>query len=240
MRKTVLITGGTRGIGEGVVRKFYAAGWNTAFCYRQSKARADALCREMPGLLAVCADVAEEADVSRMVEEVRRAFGQIDALVCSAGVGHYGLLQDVTPEEFDALYRVNVRGVYLCCRAVLPEMIRRQSGSIVTVSSMWGQVGGSCEAAYSATKGAVIALTKALAKEVGPSGIRVNSVAPGTVVTDMTRRLGAEALEALRQETPLEALGTPEDVADAVAFLAGDAAKFITGQVLGVNGGFVI
>ena len=240
MQKSVLITGGTRGIGEGVVRKFYAAGWRTAFCYRQSGERAEALCREMPGLLAVQADVTNEGDVARMVEEVRRAFGKTDALVCSAGVGHYGLLQDVTPEEFDALYKVNVRGVYLCCRAVLPEMIRRQSGSIVTVSSMWGQVGGSCEAAYSATKGAVIALTKALAKEVGPSGIRVNSVSPGTVVTDMTRHLGAETLEELRQETPLEALGTPEDIADAVYFLAGDAAKFITGQVLGVNGGFVI
>ncbi len=240
MQKTVLITGGTRGIGEGIVRKFYAAGWNTAFCYRQSGERAAALCREMPGLLGIRADVTLEEDVSRMAEEVRRTFGVIDTLVCSAGIGHYGLLQAMTPEEFDALYQVNVRGVYLCCRAVLPEMIRRQSGSIVTVSSMWGQVGGSCEAAYSATKGAVIALTKALAKEVGPSGIRVNSVAPGTVVTDMTRRLGEEALEELRQETPLEALGTPEDIADAVYFLAGDEAKFITGQVLGVNGGFVI
>ena len=136
MQKSVLITGGTRGIGEGVVRKFYAAGWRTAFCYRQSGERAEALCREMPGLLAVQADVTNEGDVARMVEEVRRVFGKTDALVCSAGIGHYGLLQDVTPEEYDALYKVNVRGVYLCCRAVLPEMIRRQSGSIVTVCEL--------------------------------------------------------------------------------------------------------
>ncbi len=239
MRRSVLITGGARGIGEGIVRKFYDAGWDTAFCYRRSEEAAAALCREMPGLMSVRADVSQEAEVSRMTELVTGAFGRIDALVCNAGEGGYGLLQDVLPEEFDRLFAVNVRGVYLCCRAVLPDMIRRQSGSIVTVSSMWGQVGGSCEAVYSAAKGAVIALTKALAREVGPSGIRVNSVSPGTVVTDMTRWLGEETLEALREETPLGVLGTPQDVAEAVFFLAGDNAKYITGQVLGVNGGFV-
>ena len=240
MQKTVLITGGTRGIGEGIVRKFYAAGWNTAFCYRQSGERAAALCREMPGLLGIRADVALEADVSRMAEEVRRTSGGIDALVCSAGIGHYGLLQAMTPEEFDALYQVNVRGVYLCCRAVLPEMIRRQSGSIVTVSSMWGQVGGSCEAAYSATKGAVIALTKALAKEVGPAGINVNCVAPGVIDTDMNSHLSPEDMSALADETPLGRIGTPYDVAETVYFLCSAASSFITGQVISPNGGIVI
>jgi len=240
MQKSVLITGGTRGIGEGIVRKFYAAGWNTAFCYRKSDGRAAALCGEMPGLLAVRADVSQERDVDHMMRETLGAFGRLDALVCSAGVGQYKLLQDVETEEFDRLYAVNVRGVYLCCRAALPEMIRRKSGSIVTVSSMWGEVGASCEAVYSATKGAVIALTKALAKEVGPSGIRVNSVSPGTVVTDMTRRLDGQALEQLRADTPLGSLGTAEDVAAAVFFLAGEDARYITGQVLGVNGGYVI
>jgi len=240
MQKTVFVTGGARGIGEGVVRRFAAGGWRVAFCYRRSADRAQALCRELPGLLAICADVAEEADVSRAVAEAQAAFGHLDALVCSAGVAQYGLLQDVTPAEFDRLFAVNVRGVYLCCRAALPDMIRRRMGSIVTVASMWGEVGASCEAAYSASKGAVITLTKALAKEVGPSGIRVNCVSPGTIATDMTRALGPETLEALRAETPLGALGTPEDVAEAAYFLAGDAARFITGQVLGVNGGFVV
>jgi len=238
--RSVLITGGTRGIGEGIVRKFYAEGWRVAFCYQKSEERAAALCREMPGLLAIRADVSEEADAVRAVAEAQAAFGGLDALVLSAGIAQYGLFQDVSPAEFDRLFAVNVRGVYLFCRAALPDMIRRRSGAIVTIGSMWGEVGASCEAVYSAAKGAVIAMTKALAKEVGPSGVRVNCVSPGTVETDMTRALGTEALAALRDETPLGALATPADVAEAVYFLAGDGARSVTGQVLGVNGGFVI
>ncbi len=238
--RSVLITGGTRGIGEGIVRKFYAEGWRVAFCYQKSEERAAALCREMPGLLAIRADVSEEADAVRAVAEAQAAFGGLDALVLSAGIAQYGLFQDVSPAEFDRLFAVNVRGVYLFCRAALPDMIRRRSGAIVTVGSMWGEVGASCEAVYSAAKGAVIAMTKALAKEIGPSGVRVNCVSPGTVETDMTRALGTETLAALRDETPLGALAAPEDVAEAVFFLAGEKARRITGQVLGVNGGFVI
>ena len=240
MRKCVLVTGGSRGIGEGIVRKFYAEGWDTAFCYRKREEQARALCAELPGVLAIKADVSDEAQAASLGSQTEKAFGHIDALVCSAGIAQYKLLTDVTVQEFDRLFAVNVRGVFLCCRAVLPGMIRRKSGSIVTISSIWGEVGASCEVVYSASKGAVISLTKALAKEVGPSGIRVNSVSPGTVLTDMVRSLGEEALEQLRLDTPLELLGTPDMIADAAYFLASDASRFITGQILGASGGYVI
>lgn len=240
MRKAVLITGGSRGIGEGIVRKFYENGWDVAFFYRKSEARAKALCEELPGVLAFRCDVAEEEQVTACVSAAEAAFGHLDALVCNAGVAQYGLFTDVSGQEFDRVFDTNVRGAFFCCRAVLPGMIHRKSGSIITLSSIWGETGASCEVIYSASKGAVIAMTKALAKEVGPSGIRVNSVSPGTIVTDMVKNLGDETLEALRQDTPLELLGTPDMVADAVYFLASDNARFITGQVLGVNGGYLI
>ena len=174
-------------------------------------------------------------------EAVQAAFRRIpgvDILVCNAGICHYGLISQITPAEWRRLFAVNVDGMYHCVRAALPSMLQKQSGSIVTVSSMWGQVGASCEAGYSATKGAVLALTKALAQELGPSGIRVNAVAPGVIQTDMCASVAPEVLEQLRQETPIERLGRPEDVAKAIADLADSG--FITGQVLGVSGGFVI
>ena len=190
--------------------------------------------------LAVRADVAEEGQVVRMVDNVLEKFCQLDILLCAAGVSHLGLISQIDGDQWRRLFAVNVDGVHHCCRAVLPHMLERKSGSIVTVSSMWGQVGASCEAAYSATKGAVIAYTKALAKELGPSGVRVNCVAPGVIETAMNSRLNPTELAGLREETPLGCIGQPQDVAETVAWLASDAARFITGQVISPNGGFTI
>ena len=229
----VLITGGSRGIGAAAVRLFRARGDRVWFLYRESHDKAQALCRET-GAAAICADVADE-------QAVKAAFSKLpplDALICNAGIAHYGLISDISPDEWRRIFAVNVDGVYYCVRAALPGMLQTQSGAIVTVSSMWGQVGASCEAAYSATKGAVIALSKALAQELGPSGIRVNCVAPGVIQTDMCANVDPAVMESLREQTPIERLGTPEDIAQAMAFLVD--APFVTGQVLGVSGGFVI
>lgn len=233
--KTVVITGGSRGIGAAAVRLFAGRGARVWFLYEKNHEAARAVARET-GAQALCCDVADEAAVQRAFDAV----GSADILVNNAGVCHYGLISQITPAEWRRLFAVNVDGVYHCCRAAMPHFIHRKTGSIVTVASMWGQVGASCEVAYSATKGAVIAFTKALAKELGPSGIRVNCVSPGTIDTEMNRHLTAEDLAALAEETPLERIGTPEEAARAIAFLAGDEASFITGQVLAPNGGMVI
>ena len=172
------------------------------------------------------------------MQEVFREIGPVDILICCAGICWYGLLQSMEEEAWDRIFDVNVKGVYNCVRAAMPGFLEHQRGSIVTVSSMWGRVGASCEAAYSATKGAVIALTKALAKELGPSGIRVNCVAPGVILTDMCANVSPEVLEELAEEAPLGRNGTPEDVARAMEYLA--LAEFITGHVLNVDGGFAI
>ncbi len=240
MKKTVLITGASRGIGAATARKFAHEGWNVAVNYHISKEKALTLCDEI-GAFPIHADVSDPAQVKAMVEAVAERFGTMDALVCNAGISlPGGLLQDCTDEDWDRVFSVNTNGVFYAVRAVLPYMVRQQSGSIVTVSSMWGQVGGSCETAYSAAKGAVIAFTKALAKEVGPSHINVNCVAPGVIQTDMMAFATPEIIDMLREETPLERIGQPEDVAEALYYLTSPAASFITGQVLGVNGGMVI
>lgn len=231
--KTVVVTGGSRGIGAAAVRQFCASGNNVFFLYEKEHEAARAVAEET-GAKALCADVASE-------EQVRAAFaqcGDIDILVCNAGISLWNPINLTTAQQWDRIFDVNVKGIYHCVNAALPGFLRKQAGAIVTVSSMWGQVGASCEAAYSATKGAVIALTKALAKELGPSGIRVNCVAPGVILTDMCANLDPEILEQLRLETPLEQNGRPEDVAKSIEFLA--TAPFVTGQVLGVNGGYVI
>lgn len=242
--KYALITGGSRGIGAAAARLFAQRGWGVAVGCDKSRDRAEALVRELAGLgvpaMAVRADVADEGQVRGMVDNVLEKFCQLDILVCSAGISHGGLISQIDGEQWRRLFAVNVDGVHHCCRAVLPHMLGRQSGSIVTVSSMWGQVGASCEAAYSATKGAVIAYTKALAKELGPSNIRVNCVAPGVIDTDMNANLTPDDMAALADETPLGRIGTPKEAAAAIAFLASDEASFITGQVLAPNGGFVI
>lgn len=242
--KYALITGGSRGIGAAAARLFARRGWGVAVGYDKSEAHARALVRELEGLgvptLSVKADVADAVQVHRMVDTVLENFCQLDILVCSAGISHVGLISQIAESEWRRLFAVNVDGVHHCCQAVLPHMLERRSGSIVTVSSMWGQVGASCEAAYSATKGAVIAYTKSLAKELGPSNIRVNCVAPGVIDTDMNAHLTPEDMAALADETPLGRIGTPEETAAAIAFLASDEASFLTGQVVAPNGGLVV
>ena len=229
----VLITGGSRGVGAAAVRRFCALGHRVRFFYVSSREKALALAAET-GAEAVQCDVADPAAVAAGVE----AFGPVDVLINNAAIAHYGLISQIGEELWQRLFAVNVHGVYHCVNAVLPGMLRQQSGCIINLASMWGQVGASCEVCYSATKGAVIALTKALAKELAPSGIRVNAIAPGVVLTDMVASVDPESMEALREETPLERHGTPEDIVQAMEYLT--EASFVTGQVLAVNGGLVI
>ena len=237
--KTVLITGGSRGIGAATARRFAAAGYRVAINYNRSEREALKLAEELGGT-AVRADVGDPDQVQEMVDNVLDKFCQLDILVCNAGIAQQKLFGDLTNEDWKKIFTVNVEGVFYTIRAALPHMLHRKAGRIVTVSSMWGQVGGSCEVAYSASKAAVIGLTKALAKEIGPSGITVNCVAPGVIATEMNAGLSTEDLEALRNETPLESIGKPEDVAESIFFLACDAARFITGQTLAPNGGLII
>lgn len=240
MNPTVLITGGSRGIGAQTVRTFYKSGYNVCFCYHNNELAARQLVASLPGVMAIKADLGEPHQIETMVQQVLSSFGRIDVLVLNAGISLQKLLPDTTCEEWDNLFSINLRAMFLCCRAVLPAMIAKKSGSIVTVSSMWGQTGASCEVAYSASKAGVIGFTKALAKELGPSNIRVNCVAPGVIDTDMNAALSQEDIDCLREETPLGCIGTVEQVAQAIFALASPSSSFITGQILGVNGGLVI
>ena len=230
---TVVITGGSRGIGRAAVELFAEKGHRVFFLYEKNHDAARAV-EEQTGARGFCCDVAKGPAVRAVFREI----GPVDILICCAGICWYGLLQSMEEQAWDRIFDVNVKGVYNCVRAAMPGFLEHQRGSIVTVSSMWGRVGASCEAAYSATKGAVIALTKALAKELGPSGIRVNCVAPGVILTDMCANVSPEVLEELAEEAPLGRNGTPEDVARAMEYLA--QAEFITGHVLNVDGGFAI
>lgn len=242
MSQTVFITGASRGIGAETARRFAAAGYQVAVNYFQSQAAAATLCAELgPDSFPICGDVADSTQVSAMMETVLQRFGHLDVLVCNAGVCLPSkLLQEVTDDQWNRLLAVNTSGVFYTARAVLPHMLHRHAGKIITLSSMWGQVGGACEVAYSAAKGAVIAFSKALAKEVAPSGINVNCVAPGVIDTDMMGLSTPETRAMLAEETPLGRLGQPSDIAEAVFFLASPAAAFLTGQVLAPNGGFII
>ena len=230
---TIVITGGSRGIGAAAVELFAARGDDVWFLYEKEHACAMAVA-EKTGATAICCDVAD----SKAVKAAFAQIGDVDVLICNAGVMWFGLMSMMEEDAWDRIFNVNVKGIYNCVNAVMPAFLNKHAGSIVTVSSMWGQVGASCEAAYSATKGAIIALTKALAKELGPSGIRVNCVAPGVILTDMCASVEPEILAEMAEETPVGRNGRPEDVAGAFAYLAD--AEFITGQVLPVNGGYVI
>lgn len=244
MAKTVLITGASRGIGRSTAISFASRGYQVAlnYCADTAAAEKTAEIARSFGVFAEIyrADVSDPAAVAAMVREVTEQFGSIDVLVCNAGIAQQRLFQDITDEEWNHMLGVHLSGTFYCCRAVLPQMIQRKEGRIITVSSMWGLTGGACEAHYSAAKAGVIGLTKALAKEVGPSGITVNCVAPGVIQTDMCADYDEQTLQALREEAPLGRLGTPQDVADAIEFLASEKAGFLTGQVLSPNGGIVI
>ena len=244
MKKTVLITGASRGIGAETARRFSAAGYAVAIHYHRSEERALALAEELRRaggeVLTAQADVGDWSQVRKMVDNVLDKFCQLDILICNAGVSWQGLLSEMSVEDWRRLCAVDLDGVFYCCKAVIPHFVARKAGKILTVSSMWGQTGGSCEAAYSAAKAGVIGLTKALAKELGPSGIAVNCVAPGVIATEMNQNLTPADLDALREETPLGRIGTAGDVAESLLFLASEGASFITGQVLAPNGGLVI
>ena len=229
----IVITGGSRGIGAEAVRFFAAQGHRVRFLYEKNHAAAEAVSRET-GAEAVCCDVADKAAVTCALAD----FGPVDVLINNAGIAHYGLISQIGKAQWDRMFAVNVHGMYHCIDAVLPGMLQNQSGCIINVSSMWGQVGASCEVCYSACKGAVIALTKALAKELGPSHIRVNCVAPGVVLTDMCANVAPDTMEWLREETPLERHGLPADMVQAMDYLI--RASFVTGQILAVNGGMII
>lgn len=237
MRQTVFITGGSRGIGAACVRAFAAAGWSVAFTYRENRALAGSLA-EQTGALALCADLYDDKAVSRAVGEARGHFGAVDAVVCNAGIAEQKLFQDITDEAWQRMLDVNLMGAVRTIRACLPDLLRRKRGSIVTVSSVWGQSGASCESHYAASKAALIGLSKSLALELGPSGIRVNCVAPGVIDTEMNAMHSEETMRELADETPLGRIGTVAEVADSILYLCSERASFITGQVLGVNGGF--
>ena len=243
--QVVLVTGASGGIGKAVAEKFAQNGYRVAVHYHNGKERAEALQKQLEqqgcSVMTIQADLRDSMQVQAMLEQIERSWGGVDVLVNNAGVEQQKLFTDITDEEWRNMFAVHVDGAFYCARAVLPEMIHRKRGCIINVSSMWGQTGGSCEVHYSAAKGALQAMTKALAKEVGPSGIRVNCVAPGVILTEMnTRMFDQDTLEALKEETPLETLGTTEDVANMIYFLASAEAGFITGQIIGVNGGMVI
>ena len=237
--KTVLITGGSRGIGSELVRAFSKNGYNVAFTYRSSKDEAEKLSHET-GALALMADSRSEVDVVSAVEKVIATYGKVDCLINNAAISSFSLFTDITLEDWNDMLAVNLTGTFLYSKAVVSDMLKRKSGRIINITSMWGLVGASCEVHYSATKAGIIGMTKALAKELGPSGITVNAIAPGVINTEMNSKLTDEDKEALINDTPLMRIGNTSDIAEAALFLAGDGASFITGEVLNVSGGYVI
>lgn len=244
MSRTVIVTGASRGIGRAAARLFARKGYSTVVNYHRSEQEAlsliQSLTQEGCSVLAVRADVSDPIQVKGLFQKTQEVFGGLDVLINNAGVAQTGLLTDCTPGQWDRIFDVNVKGTFLCCQQAVPLFLREHRGKIVNVSSIWGITGASCEAAYSASKAALIGLTKALAKELGPSGIQVNCVAPGVVDTQMNANLTPADLDALKEETPLGVIGSPEDIARSIYFLASSESDFITGQVLSPNGGFLI
>lgn len=244
MKKTVLITGASRGIGRAAAEAFAKAGYDVAVNYNKSAEAAETLCRELEKYsvkaLPFQADVADKKAVEKMSAEIEIAMGAVSVLVNNAGIAEQALFTDITEEMWDKMFAVNVKGAYNCTQAVLPKMIHEKYGRIINISSMWGISGASCEVHYSAAKASLIGFTKALAKEVGLSGITVNCVAPGVIDTDMNGHLSPEIISELKEETPLNRIGAPLDVAETVLFLASEKASFITGQTISVDGGFIL
>lgn len=241
--KTVVVTGASKGIGRAVAKEFANNGYNVVICYNNSVSDAQQLLNEVSQTtraIAVKVDVSNEDDVKNMVEITKKTFGNIDVLVNCAGVSDTRLLIDSTKDDYDFVFDTNMRGTYNTCKLVGREMLSNQSGKIINISSIWGVLGGSCESVYSASKGAIIAFTKALAKELGPNGINVNAVAPGFIQTDMTKYVTEEIRQEIMDNSALGRLGTPEDVASVVLFLASEKSEFVTGQVIGVDGGWLL
>ena len=240
MAKTVLITGSSRGIGAAAAKLFYENGYNVVINYNNSEKEATELASLLPGSLLLKGDVSKEQDVISMVEKTIAHFGRIDVLINNAGISLVNLLQETSLLDWERLFAVNVTGTFLMSKYVSKHMIANHSGKSINISSIWGISGASCESCYSASKGAVIAFTKALAKELGSSGINVNCIAPGFIDTDMNKHISKEDAQAFCEETPLRRIGKPKDVAKAALFLASEDADFITGQILNVDGGAII
>lgn len=242
--RVAVVTGGASGIGEAAVRTLCADGLSVVINYNSSEAKAEALASELSfkgyDVLPIKADVSSSQEVNQMFEKISREVGIPYILVNNSGIAQQKLFTDITDDDWNKMIGVNLTGVFNCCRAALPFMIRQKAGRIINISSMWGQVGASCEVHYSAAKAGVIGLTKALAQEVAPSGITVNCIAPGAVDTRMMSSFSQEDIAALCEDIPLMRLGRPEEIAAAVSFLVSDNADYITGQVLGVNGGMVV
>lgn len=241
--KTVLITGASGGIGSACAERFAKNGDNLVLVYHSNREKAERLSERLSGYgesLILQADVSDFRSVERMYEAAFSRFGFIDTVINGAGVSLFRLAQYTSQEEWQRVIGVNLSGVFHVCRAALPAMIREKTGVILNISSMWGQTGASMESAYSAAKAGVIGFTKALAKEVGCSGIRVNAIAPGLIDTEMNRSADRNALEELIEQTPLSRIGRADDVAGTALFLASEQASFITGQIVSVNGGYLI
>ncbi len=244
MKKTVIITGASKGIGAATAILFAQKGYNVVINYNNSFQSADILCRSLVenGFSAVLhkANVANKLEVDLMIKETIYKFGSVDVLINNAGVSYQNLITDTDEVDFDNIMDVNLKGVFNCCKAVTSPMVEAKCGKIINISSMWGQVGASCEVAYSAAKAGVIGLTKALAKELAPSGITVNCIAPGLIETSMNAHLSEEDINAFVEEIPVGRMGNADEIAAAAFFLASDEANYITGQVLGINGGYVV
>ena len=237
--KTVLITGGTRGIGRAMVEAFCKKGYNVAFTYKQSFMAAEELSKTF-GALAIKADSENENEILKAVEITAEKYGNVDILINNAAVSSFSMINDITLDEWRRTFAINVDAAFLYTKAVIPGMVSNKRGRIINISSMWGEVGSSCEVHYSASKAALIGMSKALAKELGPSGITVNCIAPGVINTEMNSKIESDVMAELIDETPLMRIGTVEDVAAAALFLASDGASFITGDVMNISGGYVI
>lgn len=242
-KKTALITGGAKGIGAAICVQLAKDGYDIALNYNTSEKEAHLLKERLSIVTDIevfKADVSDSKQVNTMFDEIEKHFGGVDILVNNAGIAQQVLFTDITDEMWQKMIGVNLTGAFNCCRRALPSMIKQKYGTIVNIASMWGEVGASMEVHYSASKAGLIGLTKALAKEVGLSGITVNAVSPGVVLTDMMAQFSDEDKKSLADDTPMGKLGNVEDIASAVSYLVSERARFITGQVLSVNGGFVI